>query len=42
VTLVGVVLGIRLFGAVGVIVGPALAQTGIALLQVFEREYGLS
>jgi predicted PurR-regulated permease PerM len=41
VTLVGVLLGIRLFGAVGVIVGPALAQTGIALLQVFEREYGL-
>jgi predicted PurR-regulated permease PerM len=41
VTLVGVMLGIRLFGVVGVIVGPALMQTGIALLRVFEREYGL-
>ena len=42
VTLAGVMLGIRLFGAAGVIVGPALAQTVIALLRVFEREYGLS
>jgi predicted PurR-regulated permease PerM len=41
VTLVGVMLGARLFGAAGVLVGPALAQTGIALAGLFEREYGL-
>ena len=41
VTLVGVLLGVRLFGIAGVIVGPALAQTGIAICQLFEREYGL-
>src|SRR5262245_35718911 len=41
VTLVGVLLGVRLFGVAGVIVGPALTQTGIAMCQLFEREYGL-
>jgi len=41
VTLVGVLLGVRLLGVAGVIVGPALAQTGIAICQLFEREYGL-
>jgi predicted PurR-regulated permease PerM len=41
VTLVGVLLGVRLFGVAGVIVGPALAQTGIAICRLFEREYGL-
>ena len=40
VTLVGVLLGVRLFGVAGVIVGPALTQTGIAMCQLFEREYG--
>lgn len=41
VTLVGVLLGVRLLGVAGIIVGPALAQTGIAMCQLFEREYGL-
>jgi predicted PurR-regulated permease PerM len=39
--LIGVLLGVRLFGVAGVIVGPALAQTGIAMCQLLEREYGL-
>ncbi len=41
VTLVGVLIGIRLFGAAGVLVGPALTQTGLALAQLYEREYGV-
>jgi predicted PurR-regulated permease PerM len=42
VTLLGVLCGVRVFGVAGLIVGPALIQTGISLLQLYEREYGLS
>lgn len=42
VTLVGVLIGVRLLGAVGVLVGPALVQSTLALVQLFEREYGIT
>jgi predicted PurR-regulated permease PerM len=42
VTLLGVLCGVRVFGVAGLIVGPALIQTGLSLLQLYEREYGLT
>jgi predicted PurR-regulated permease PerM len=41
VTLVGTLAGIRLVGAVGVLVGPTIVQCGLALVRLYEREYGL-
>ena len=41
VTLLGAVVGLRLVGAIGVLVGPMLVQCTIALVQLYEREYGL-
>ena len=38
VTLVGVVLGLELFGAVGLVLGPLLLSYLGILLQVFARE----
>jgi predicted PurR-regulated permease PerM len=41
VTLVGVLVGIRLVGAVGVLIGPTLVQCSLAVVHLYEREYGL-
>lgn len=41
VTLVGALVGLRLLGAIGVLIGPTLVQCTLALVQLFEREYGL-
>jgi predicted PurR-regulated permease PerM len=39
VTLLGALVGVRLIGAVGVLVGPALVQCTLALIQLYDREY---
>jgi predicted PurR-regulated permease PerM len=41
VTLVGTLAGIRLVGPVGVLIGPTIIQCGLALVGLYEREYGL-
>jgi predicted PurR-regulated permease PerM len=41
VTLVGALVGLRLVGAVGILVGPTIVQCTLALIQLYEREYGL-
>jgi predicted PurR-regulated permease PerM len=41
VTLVGALVGLRLVGAVGILVGPTIVQCTLALVQLYEREYGL-
>ena len=41
VTLVGAIVGLRLAGAIGVLVGPTLVQCTLALVQLYDREYGL-
>jgi len=40
VTLVGALIGLRLVGAVGILVGPTIVQCTLALIQLYEREYG--
>jgi len=39
VTLAGVLVGVRLLGPVGVLLGPTLLQSTIALVELYEREY---
>jgi predicted PurR-regulated permease PerM len=41
VTLVGALVGLRLVGPVGILVGPTIVQCTLALIQLYEREYGL-
>jgi len=41
VTLVGVLVGVRLIGPVGVLIGPSLIQCTMELALLFEHEYGL-
>lgn len=41
VTLLGALAGVRLVGAVGVLIGPSLIQTSLALIDLYDREYGL-
>jgi predicted PurR-regulated permease PerM len=41
VTLVGALAGVRLVGAVGVLIGPPLIQTSLALIDLYDHEYGL-
>jgi predicted PurR-regulated permease PerM len=41
VTLVGALVGLRLIGPVGVLVGPAIVQCTFTLIQLYDREYGL-
>ena len=41
ITLLGALIGVRLVGAVGVLIGPAFVQCSIALIHLYEREYGL-
>ena len=41
VTLVGALVGIRLLGPVGVLVGPAIVQGSLTLIQLYDREFGL-
>lgn len=41
VTLVGALVGLRLVGAVGILVGPTIVQCTLALIHLYEREYGL-
>jgi len=38
-TLLGALLGIRIFGVVGLVIGPLLVATFIELLNLYEREY---
>ena len=42
VTLLGVLIGVHLFGAVGIMVGPALLQCTLAIVALYRQEYGLS
>jgi predicted PurR-regulated permease PerM len=39
VTLVGALAGVRLVGAVGVLVGPTIVQCSLTLIQLYDREY---
>ena len=41
VTLLGTIVGVRLVGAIGVLIGPTLVQCSLAIVQLYEREYGL-
>jgi predicted PurR-regulated permease PerM len=41
VTLVGVLIGVRLIGPVGVLIGPAFIRCTMELASLYEREYGL-
>jgi predicted PurR-regulated permease PerM len=41
VTLLGTLVGLRLLGAVGVLIGPTLVQVSLELIRLYEREYGL-
>jgi predicted PurR-regulated permease PerM len=41
VTLLGALAGVRLVGAVGVLIGPTIIQTSLALIDLYDREYGL-
>jgi len=41
VTLVGALVGLRLVGPVGVLVGPAIVQCSFTLIQLYDREYGI-
>jgi predicted PurR-regulated permease PerM len=42
VTLLGVLIGVHLFGAIGIMVGPALLQCTLAMVALYRQEYGLS
>jgi len=41
VTLIGAVVGLRLVGPIGLLVGPTLVQCTLAVVQLYEREHGL-
>lgn len=41
VTLLGALAGVRLLGAVGVLIGPTIIQCSLALVDLYDREYGL-
>jgi predicted PurR-regulated permease PerM len=41
VTLLGALAGVRLVGAVGVLIGPTIVQCSLALVGVYDREYGV-
>ncbi len=41
VTLLGALAGVRLVGAVGVLIGPTIIQSSFALIDLYDREYGL-
>ena len=41
VTLLGALAGVRLLGAVGVLIGPTIVQSSLALIDLYDREYGL-
>jgi predicted PurR-regulated permease PerM len=41
VTLLGALVGVRLVGAVGVLIGPTIVQCSLALVAVYDREYGV-
>jgi predicted PurR-regulated permease PerM len=41
VTLLGALVGVRLVGAVGVLIGPTIVQCSLALVGVYDREYGV-
>ena len=41
VTLLGALAGVRLVGAVGVVIGPTILQSSFALIDLYDREYGL-
>jgi predicted PurR-regulated permease PerM len=41
ITLLGVLAGVRLIGAAGVLAGPALLRCSFTLVDLYEREYGL-
>jgi predicted PurR-regulated permease PerM len=40
VTLIGTIAGLRLVGPVGILIGPTIVQCSLALVQLYEREYG--
>lgn len=39
ITLVGAMVGLRLLGPVGVLIGPTIVQCTLALIELYEREY---
>lgn len=41
VTLLGALAGVRLVGAVGVLIGPTIIQSSLALIDLYDREFGL-
>jgi len=41
VTLVGAMVGLRLVGPIGVLIGATIVQCTLTLIQLYEREYGL-
>lgn len=41
VTLLGVLIGVHLFGVVGVVVGPAILQCTLAMVSLYQQEYGV-
>jgi predicted PurR-regulated permease PerM len=41
VTLLGALAGVRLVGAVGVLIGPTIIQFSLALINLYDREYGV-
>jgi predicted PurR-regulated permease PerM len=41
IVLAGTLVGLRLAGPIGVLIGPALVQCSFAVVRLFEREYGL-
>jgi predicted PurR-regulated permease PerM len=41
VTLLGALAGVRLVGPVGVLIGPTIVQCSLALIGLYDREYGL-
>jgi predicted PurR-regulated permease PerM len=40
VTLIGAIIGVRLFGMIGIIAGPLTIMTFFELLRAYERDYG--
>jgi predicted PurR-regulated permease PerM len=40
VTLLGTLVGLRLLGPIGLLVGPSLLQCSMTLVRLYDREYG--
>ena len=41
ITLIGVIVGVPLFGFIGLIFGPLLISLFLVILKIYKREYGL-